>query len=223
MKTVGKLVCISLYLLSVVCFLFGCGDRTEEKIGYFSGASFITDGVEYKPIEERENILYMKDKCLGISDDGEKYIYSVKNDDSKEFLLTADRGLIPGENYKLYASVDVSRTESDIPTAVYLADKYKTLYIYSDEELERHLSAIDSTESMISSYKYDEFSESEIRIYYCFDKRAVATVKAGVLVKTGAGWVYTPSEFLDDEKNGIVKGRIIADSDAVSYFESKMK
>ena len=41
-------------------------------------------GKEYLPVEETENMIYIKDKCLGISEDGEKYIYSVANDDNKE-------------------------------------------------------------------------------------------------------------------------------------------
>ena len=223
MKTIKRIICAAVCVLLTACFFFGCDNRAEEKIGYFKGTSFFMGGKEYLPVEETENMIYIKDKCLGISEDGEKYIYSVANDDNKEFILTASRGLIPGEDHKLYSSVDFSEPLSDKPSAVYLADKYKIVYIQSYKELDECLSSLENDDGIMSSYKYSEFSEREIRIYYCFDGKAVSTVKKGVLIKTGAGWVYTPAELFGDEKNGILKGKIISDSNIISFFENKMK
>jgi len=223
MRALRKNIYISICILLVFCFLSGCDERMPEKVGYFEDASFFMNGTEYTRVEETSDTVYIKGGFIGISYDGKKSIYSVMYDERSEFIIAESVGVLTEKESTLYSCTDTDRISSDTPTSVYLADIYKTVYVRSDDELEKHLSVLENEEAMISSYKYGEFTEREIKIYYCYDGRAVASEKIGVLVKTGSGWVYTPTAFFDDEKNGIVKGRIISDSETVSYFESKMK
>lgn len=229
-KSMVKLF-LFILILTIMLSFTGCSRSGEKVVAYYDNDSLIYNGQTYYVVKPSGDAVlhYMKDRTLGVTEDGTSYVGSIEGDEENNYIYTSNRGG-PGSDRTLYALDPDTVCYSGTVTGVYIRKNSV------DEEYNDDASAIETVLSLPevggdTYFTYDTQSSASFSrsIYLCYENCPIATKAYGRVAYIDKRWVYVPQDEIDrsfeeyydsDNMDDMeVTGAVISDESVISVLK----